>query len=100
MASLPSYANVLDAYHRAFRHELQNMIADLPLCSGDRILDVGCGDGVYSRWLAPHAQPGGEVIGVDKDPAYLRRAQSLSRHATGIRFTAGDIASLPFKDHF
>jgi len=34
--SLPDYAAFLAAYHEAFAPELQHIIADLPLCTGDR----------------------------------------------------------------
>jgi len=48
-----------------------------------RILDLGCGDG---RVLAPLADAGHDVIGVDSDPAAIdacrRRLQSRGRQAT------------------
>jgi hypothetical protein len=46
---LPGYAPTLRAYHRAFERELRELIAGLPLRRDDRVLDLACGDGVYSH---------------------------------------------------
>lgn len=98
---LPAYAPMLAAYHRAAGGELQRMIADLPLRGGERVLDLACGDGVYSVWLAERVGAGGEVVGVDIAPAYLQRARQHAA-ASGldarISFRQGDIARLPFPD--
>jgi hypothetical protein len=58
-SAIPGYAPALAAYHRAFAEELQSMIAELPIGAGDRVLDVACGDGSYSGWLAEHVGPSG-----------------------------------------
>jgi len=100
--SLPAYASVLAAYQRAYAAELRAMIADLPLRPGDRVLDMACGEGAYTCWLAERVGPHGFVHGVDISPAYLslareRAAASAQRDITG--FQTGDIASLTFDDH-
>lgn len=98
---LPAYAAMLAAYHRACAAELRGMIADLPLREGDRVLDMACGDGVYSAWLADRVGARGAVIGVDISPAFLevaRRNASMSRHAEIISLQIGDISGLPFAD--
>jgi SAM-dependent methyltransferase len=53
-----------------------------------RILDVGCGNGVFTGRLA---RDGGEVIGLDFSPHLL--AESDHRP-----LTCGDVAALPFAD--
>lgn len=63
---------------------------DLP--ARDRILDVGCGTGELTRILAEES--GGEVIGVDADPALLR----VAREETDCPVVAGDAGRLPFGD--
>jgi ubiquinone/menaquinone biosynthesis C-methylase UbiE len=98
---LPAYAPMLAAYHRACARELQQMIADLPLQPGDRVLDMACGDGVYAAWLADRVGPAGTVVGVDIAPAFLdvaRRNTSMSQHPEAISFQIGDINGLPFAD--
>lgn len=57
---------------------------------GERVLDVGCGTGVYLAALGSRSV---DVIGIDTDMAPLRRAQSAGRPvaaASGLR--------LPFAD--
>src|SRR5262245_60112589 len=61
-AQLPAYAPMLAAYQRAHAAELRVMIADLPLRVGDHVLDMACGAGVYSVWLAEHIAPHGTVV--------------------------------------
>src|SRR5438105_3247226 len=96
---IPAYETLLAAYHRAFAKELQSILEDLPVCSGDRVLDAGCGDGDYTRWLAPLVGPQGRVTGVDLLPAYLKMAEEKSKaspYVANIRFKTGNIARLPF----
>jgi len=50
------------------------MLRDLPL-AGWRCLDVGCGGGRWSRWLAAH---GALVTGIDPTPAMLAAARASS----------------------
>ena len=96
--SLPGYAEMLDAYHRAREHELRALVAELPIVSGDRVLDVASGDGCYSLWLADR---GAQVVGVDRSPAYLAlaRERAASRpQARRVRFEMADAGALPFAD--
>ena len=101
-SDLPAYAPMLTAYHRAHAAELRAMIDDLPLRPGDRVLDMPCGDGVYTVLLANRVGERGHVVGVDLSASYLEIARAhadASAHAAPIRFQVGDIASLPFDDN-
>jgi SAM-dependent methyltransferase len=64
----------------------------LDLSARDRILDVGCGTGELTRVLAEES--GGEVVGLDADPALLR----IAREETGGHVLAGDAERLPIVD--
>jgi SAM-dependent methyltransferase len=94
---LPGYARMLSAYHRARATELRAIMATLPLSRDSRVLDLACGDGCYSIWLAERA---GQVVGVDRSLAYLDLARRLaaSLDATQISFEQVDAAALPFED--
>jgi ubiquinone/menaquinone biosynthesis C-methylase UbiE len=95
---LPGYARMLDAYHRSRAAELRAIIATLPLRPDSRVLDVACGDGCYSHWLAERA---GQVIGMDLCAAYLDlavRPGTAAEYAHRISFGRADAARLPFKD--
>jgi SAM-dependent methyltransferase len=58
----------------------------------DRLLDIGCGVGLFSRHLEHHVQ---RVVGIDFASPLLARARTLS---PGTRFLAADLRRLPFRD--
>src|SRR4051812_8034249 len=99
---LPDYAPMLAAYHRAHAAELRSMVGDLPVQAGDCVLDMPCGDGVYTVLLAEKVGSSGCVVGVDLSTSYLamsRNRADQSAMAARTRFQVGDIASLPFDDN-
>lgn len=59
---------------------------------GERALDVGCGTGIYTAWLA---EQGLEVAGLDNDPVMLAAAREK---APAARLQLGDATALPFAD--
>ncbi len=59
---------------------------------GERILDLGCGDGALTARIA---EAGAEVLGLDPDPSM--RAAALAR---GLRVEAGDGQRLAFEGAF
>jgi SAM-dependent methyltransferase len=65
--------------HNAF-YERPATLALLPPVKGRRILDAGCGPGVYAEWLV---EQGAEVVGVDVSPRMLE----LARRRLGDRAT-------------
>lgn len=99
--ALPAYAPMLSAFHRACAGPLQALVNDLPLQLGARVLDMACGDGVYSVWLAERVGSSGQVVGVDIAPAYLEvagRHANTTPFAANIELQIGDITGLPFAD--
>jgi ubiquinone/menaquinone biosynthesis C-methylase UbiE len=50
--------------------------ARLGLRPGDALLEVGCGTGKTTGWLARQVAPGGRVLAVDFAPAMIARAQA------------------------
>lgn len=64
--------------------------------AGSRALDIGCGGGWDSIFLA---QCGFDVTGVDVSPTALRLAAERAKEAgVSIRFRAGDARNLPVED--
>ena len=59
-----------------------------------RVLDVGCGEGLLTRRIAPFAR---EVVGVDADAAMIDRAREL---APGVTYVHGDALQVPSGDPF
>jgi ubiquinone/menaquinone biosynthesis C-methylase UbiE len=99
--SLPQYDNQLSGFHRAFNHELQAIVNELPLSSGMRVLDLACGDGFYTRRIAERLGPEGFITGVDNNLAYLSEAGDEAARQSGrakIDFVAASFDRLPFAD--
>ena len=99
--ALPEYQTMLGAYHRAFARELRAMIDVLPLEPGRSVIDMACGDGVYSPWLAERVAESGRVVAVDVSEAYLAAARATSDESNTkhpiVRVRAS-IDALPFPD--
>ncbi|WP_342027562.1 class I SAM-dependent methyltransferase [Haloferax larsenii] len=67
-------------------------LADLDLDGRERILDVGCGTGEFTRVLAESSDA--RVVGLDADTDLL----SVAADREGIEAVAGDATRLPFAD--
>jgi ubiquinone/menaquinone biosynthesis C-methylase UbiE len=91
------YLHRLD--QRALTTDYRSRFLDaMPVCSADRVLDVGCGIGSDSRLLAKRMSLG-SVTGVDFSRHMVRRAKDEA--SKGLRYAAGDMCCLPFlTDHF
>lgn len=61
---------------RLTAHVTERMITLADLRAGQRVVDVGCGDGVVARAALTRVQPGGGVHGFDPDVAAIGRAQA------------------------
>ncbi len=62
---------------------------------GERVLDIGCGDGNYTGPAAEHT---GAAVGLDRDRAMLAAAAARLRDVRGLRWIEGDATRLPFSD--
>lgn len=84
------------------RLEHRRMVLELPLQPGQRVLDAGCGPGIWTLLMAERVQPGGSVIGIDLDAANLTygRSQAAQRTdlETDIGFQVGSFERLDFAD--
>ena len=98
---VPPYESMLAAFHRAFAPELRALVATLPLVEGQTVLDMACGDGAYSPWLAEQVGPTGRVVAIDIRPAYLALARTEAMRSPPGRIVevcAASIDALPFAD--
>jgi ubiquinone/menaquinone biosynthesis C-methylase UbiE len=68
------------------------VLASLKLGPDDRLLDVGCGGGVFLRRAV--AETGCAATGLDHSPEMVR----LARRTTGVDIVQGEAERLPFAD--
>jgi SAM-dependent methyltransferase len=71
------YSRALEQMNRFQAPEGQAAIADLALPLGSRGLDVGCGLGLYTLWLAEAVGPGGSVVGIEPSSERVAAARGL-----------------------
>ncbi|HTX92984.1 MAG TPA: methyltransferase domain-containing protein [Anaerolineales bacterium] len=79
----------------------RELIAKLDLQGGERILDIGCGDGKVSAELASGLATG-SVLGVDNSPEMVALAETVfppMKHPN-LRFRLADAVALPFRNEF
>jgi trans-aconitate methyltransferase len=75
--------------HGAFVHQLASGVLDwLAPEAGERILDLGCGDGQLSKRIVA---AGADVAGLDSSPQMIVAAKAL-----GIDAMVGDAETIPF----
>jgi ubiquinone/menaquinone biosynthesis C-methylase UbiE len=89
---LPQYARRLDKLHQALEHDFRSIVRKVHVQAGQIALDVGCGDGFFTRLLVEN---GGHVIGLDNSDAFLRQASITAGGKTNIEFVKGDARKLP-----
>ncbi len=75
----------------AFRRRARMLMDYLALREGDRVIDVGCGMGVYLMLMSRLRRP--RLVGLDLQPDRLRRARAEVADA---HLVGADIRRLPF----
>jgi SAM-dependent methyltransferase len=86
-----------DAVQRVAAHTMQA----LALQTGQKVLEVGCGNGVFLPRLAEAVGPGGAVVGVDHAEAFVaqaRRKMADTGLGSLVKVQVGDACALPFPD--
>lgn len=67
-----AYASLIDTKPHNAYYERPATLSLLPEVHGLRVLDAGCGPGVYSEWLADR---GADVVALDVSPEMVRLAK-------------------------
>src|SRR5215813_3039716 len=74
----------------------QRLVAALALAPGERVLDVGCGTGLLTEYIADIVGPSGHVLGIDPLPLRIDLAQAKARPNLEFRVgNAADLSAIP-----
>jgi SAM-dependent methyltransferase len=87
-----SYAALVDTKPHNAYCERPATLSLLPEVKGKRVLDAGCGPGVYSQWLI---ERGADVVALDASPKMVRFARQRLGSSADVR-QANLIKPLPF----
>jgi len=79
----------LDWGSRESQQKRFEVLANIGVTAGDRILDVGCGFADFNAWLIEH-RPGVEYSGIDLTPGMVERAQARFPNALILNKTIFD----------
>jgi len=77
-----AYAAVIDTKPHNAYYERPATLSLMPEVEGKRVLDAGCGPGVYSEWLI---ERGAEVVAVDASPKMVELAKRRLGAVTDVR---------------
>ncbi|XP_028412415.1 uncharacterized protein LOC114535236 [Dendronephthya gigantea] len=77
----------------------EEFIRHLNLSKGDKVLDMGCGTGKLTKYIADIVGPDSEVVGVDPDAARIKIAVEKYKECSNLHFHVGDsVAGFPHDD--
>jgi SAM-dependent methyltransferase len=92
--AIRDYSRKLQDFNSFAEPELRQLITDLRLRPGMRVLDAGCGTGESLNWLMEAVAPGGEVVGIDLSAPHLAAARA--RADACIQLFHADLLHPPF----
>jgi SAM-dependent methyltransferase len=94
------WASQAERYDSINRRFAQRIVAELDPRPGERILDVGCGNGALSLAVAPRVAPSGSVCGLDLSGPMLAVARRRAEDAglDNVSFEQGDAQEHPLPE--
>ena len=95
----PEQLAPIDEFHIGGRAATIHAVAKMGLTGNDHVLDVGCGLGGATRYIA--ATVGCRVTGIDLTPEYVAAAKDLARRtglAGRVAYRVASALAMPFHD--
>lgn len=95
----PEQLAPVDEFHIGGRAATIHAVSKMGLTADDHVLDVGCGIGGATRYLA--GTVGCRVTGIDLTPAYIAAAEDLARRtglAGRVSYRVASALAMPFED--
>ena len=75
---------------------IEQLFSQIDLSNVKKVLEVGCGIGVLSSYLAEEYK--WQVTGIDLDPEQIDRAKNDHRENKYLKYLEADVTKLPFGD--
>ena len=82
--------NRLELVDRVYGSSSRALLHRAGLREGMRVVELGCGVGTMTAWLADQVGPAGSVIAVDTDDRHLEQAQRRCAGRAQTTFRGGD----------
>ena len=95
----PEQLAPVDEFHIGGRAATIHAVSKMGLTAADHVLDVGCGIGGATRYLA--STVGCRVTGIDLTPEYIAAAEELARRtglADRVAYRVASALAMPFED--
>ena len=73
----------------------RKFISELKLSQGAKVLDMGCGTGIVTKYIADIVGCNGQVIGIDHDDARIKIANENYKDAQHLQFHVGNSFGFP-----
>ncbi len=86
-----------ERYAQEQKAKYEKAIGKTNITSGNNVLDVGCGTGLFLRYVAPK---GGLVVGVDVSCKLLLKAKEQTKAFANVLLVQADADHLPFRKKF
>jgi SAM-dependent methyltransferase len=87
-----------ESMERDHKWVAERTIPKMGIASGDRVLDLGCGDGWTCRLMAERLGRLGRVVGLDISDEMVHRARIKSRNLDNLTFLCGSAEHIPCGD--
>ena len=87
-----SEARVYDEVSQPQIEEGIKFIRELNLSKGDKVLDMGCGTGHLSKYIADIVGLNGDVVGIDPDAERIKIAKEKYKEVNNLQFYVGSSA--------